>query len=555
MALAGSTVKIEDAEFYRMGQLGKLARYPIHFHLTGHNPASYVRRTAVHHAYNRFVTVHGAHDVLVKEVVGYDTIGHGFYLEDGIETNNRLIENLAILVQGASPSQALTPSDTDAAAFWISNPDNMVNRNVAAGADFAGFWLGFPEHPVGPSEDPDVWPRRTPLKSFRNNTAYTVGFAGLYMDGGEDENRDVVTTWFEPRQDPADEDSPHVTPEIWKFTSYKNRHYGFWIRTFSGVDVVKASLADNWRSYYLANLSTGPSNDNVGLVTGSLLVGASSNKGIPEGWEATDENGHTLPKPWDPDVPLGGVPYYDGPMRVENSVLANFLPNATRDAGALTSLFPNPYSVSPRNEAENLRFKNSKRVLFPDPGEGRQGDGGTMFHDVDGSVTGVAGTEVVVNPSLLDDATCTTKGAWNASLCEHDSYVRITVRRHDGSDIGADVTREDGRTLYLKGSDDPDDSMSINLIADVEHEIDFREGTPEQYTFWTSEFSGTGAVRNAVPAPPGSWTVTIWGVSNPEVGSLAEFDSGPGGWFYESGTGLIHLRFTESAGRGGVIEP
>ena len=140
--------------------------------------------------------------------------------------------NLAVLVRAADPDLAVTPSDVDASGFWISNPDNTVNRNVAAGAEFAGFWLGFPEHPLGDSASDDIFPRRTPLRSFRSNTAHTVGFAGLYLDGGEDENRQTVTTWYEPRLDPADPDSPHVTPVIDRFTAYKSRHYGFWLRTF-----------------------------------------------------------------------------------------------------------------------------------------------------------------------------------------------------------------------------------------------------------------------------------------------------------------------------------
>ena len=210
--------------------------------------------------------------------------------------------------------------------------------------------------------------------------------------------------------------------------------------------------------------------------------------------------------------------------------------------------------MSTHNEATNLKFVQSKRVLFPDPEEGRQGDSGTMFHDVDGSVTGIPGNEVVVNLSLLDDITCTTKAFWNASLCDHDGYVRIKISRNDGKDIGADVTREDGRTLFLRGAGSPSSTMSINLIADAQHRFDFREETPDQYTFWSSEFNGDGAVRIAVPEPSGNWTVTIWDVSDSEVGSLTALNSGPGGWFYDSATGLIHLRFTESAGRGGVIE-
>ena len=409
MFMAGSSVHLDGVTFNRMGQLGRLARYPVHWHHAGNADGS-IRNSAITHSYNRFVTIHDTHGIVVSKVVGFDTIGHGFYLEDGNETDNRLVGNLAVLVRAADPDLAVTPSDVDASGFWISNPDNTVNRNVAAGAEFAGFWLGFPEHPLGDSASDDIFPRRTPLRSFRSNTAHTVGFAGLYLDGGEDENRQTVTTWYEPRLDPADPDSPHVTPVIDRFTAYKSRHYGFWLRTSSGVRVVRAVLADNWQSLYLANITSGPDHQNVGVVTGSLLVGTSSNHGQAEPWEAVDVDGHTLPKHWDPHSPLGGVPFYDGPMRVEHSVLANFRPNPTRNAGALTGLFPNPFPISVLNEAEGLRFVRAKRVLLPELGRGRQGDAGTMFTDVDGSVTGTAGTAVVADPSLLDDASCVSIG-------------------------------------------------------------------------------------------------------------------------------------------------
>ena len=63
------------------------------------------------------------------------------------------------------------------------------------------------------------------------------------------------------------------------------------------------------------------------------------------------------------------------------------------------------------------------------------------------------------------------------------------------------------------------------------------------------------AFRIAVPAPPGDWDVTIWGVPDAEAerASLSQLSAGPGGWYYQSSTGLIHLRFTKDH-RGGVIE-
>ena len=44
---------------------------------------------SIHDSYSRFVTVHGTHEAIVKDVVGYNCNGHGFFLEDGYETENK----------------------------------------------------------------------------------------------------------------------------------------------------------------------------------------------------------------------------------------------------------------------------------------------------------------------------------------------------------------------------------------------------------------------------------------------------------------------------------
>lgn len=550
MFLSDSTVHMQGIALRRMGQKGVLARYPVHWHLAGHTEG-WFKHSSVEQAYNRFVTIHGTHDVTVAKIVGYDTIGHGFYLEDGVETGNRIVCNLAVGVRSAEWGEQVTPSDLQASGYWISNPDNVVDRNVAAGAPHAGFSLSFPEHPLGPSSNSAIWPRRTPLRSFSGNTAHSVGFAGLYVDGGERSDRTTRTTWYEPRLDPADPSSDHVTPVFRNFDAWKSRHYGIWIRTFSGARVVRATLADNWRSAYLANISTGPDKDNVGVIDRSLMVGTTSNKGIPKSWERTDVNGQTLPKPWEPDAEIGGAHFYDGPMLVRRTTLANFKPNATRRAGALSSLFPNEFSISVHNAVERIRFRNANRVLFPEVRQGLQGDAGTMFTDLDGSVTGIAGAAVVVDPSLLDDPSCTPKRRWHASVCEAE-YARISLWREDGRSVGADVRRDDGREVYVTGSGEEEDWMAINLQMERDHVFDFDRGAPDFYSFWVNEFTAAGGIRVAVPAPSGSWDVEIWGPNRGQVGSLAELDAGLAGWFHDAATGLVHVRYTSEA-RGGEI--
>ena len=86
MAMGSSKMFVEGVEFQRMGQNLTLARYPIHWHLVGDAKGQYIRNAAIHDTYNRCVTVHGTNNLQVENNVTYNTVGHCFFLEDGIET-------------------------------------------------------------------------------------------------------------------------------------------------------------------------------------------------------------------------------------------------------------------------------------------------------------------------------------------------------------------------------------------------------------------------------------------------------------------------------------
>src|SRR5690606_3737372 len=205
--MAQSDVKISGVELYRMGQHLQLARYPMHWHLTGDAAGQYIKNSAIHNTYSRCVTVHGTDNVAVENNVTYNTVGHCFFLEDGIETGNRFVRNLGIQTkchptlpceptnlvlahqgtQGQRSPNILIPSDNTASTFWITNPDNIYQGNVAAGSDQIGFWIALPVHPTGQFEGTEVsartWPRRTRLREFTGNTAHS-NFDALMFDRG-----------------------------------------------------------------------------------------------------------------------------------------------------------------------------------------------------------------------------------------------------------------------------------------------------------------------------------------------------------------------------------
>src|SRR5499433_40531 len=114
MAMGASKMFVEGVEFNRMGQNLTLARYPIHWHLVGDAKGQYIRNAAIHDTYNRCVTVHGTNDLRVENNVTYNTVGHCFFLEDGIEHGNEYVHNLAIQTK-CHTSKPCVPSNLAAA--------------------------------------------------------------------------------------------------------------------------------------------------------------------------------------------------------------------------------------------------------------------------------------------------------------------------------------------------------------------------------------------------------------------------------------------------------
>ena len=60
------TARIENVEVRYAGQMGRLGRYPVHFHMIGAVRGSYVRGCAIHHTYNRAIAIHGVHYLRVQ---------------------------------------------------------------------------------------------------------------------------------------------------------------------------------------------------------------------------------------------------------------------------------------------------------------------------------------------------------------------------------------------------------------------------------------------------------------------------------------------------------
>src|SRR5579864_5006593 len=370
MAMVGSKMFVDGVEFNRMGQNMTLARYPIHWHLIGDAQGQYIKNASLHDTYNRCVTVHGTNFLRVENNVTYNTVGHCFFLEDGIEHGNEFIKNLAIQTKchptldcvptnlaanGERDStyanrqayremsfhgNTLLPSDNTVASYWITNPDNSFIDNVAAGSDENGFWLSLPEHPQGAFKGSEVsktiWPKRTPLRAFRGNVAHS-NFDGFMFDRNiyEDNTFGLATIPFLPLANPADLDSEVVESHFESLTSYKNRNGGLWSRGDLFI-YSNLKLADNATGMTPSAGDIGSSRFKARLVD-SLAVGESDNRGNPKTPEEV-AYGRSLPKRRIPDFPIRGYEYYDYRDDVVNTTFVNFQDNDRRKTGALSWL-------------------------------------------------------------------------------------------------------------------------------------------------------------------------------------------------------------------------
>jgi hypothetical protein len=161
------TFQVQGVEFYQLGQGGKIGHYPVHFHHARRVTAgTFVSDSSIHDSMTRWIVLHGTQDVALARNVGYKSIGHGYYLEDGTEINNALTANLGVFARAAidnvqnprkvpgilaAPNLHATIGDNmpyrsdynHPTVFWIMNAYNEFTDNMAVGAGTCGvcYWM------------------------------------------------------------------------------------------------------------------------------------------------------------------------------------------------------------------------------------------------------------------------------------------------------------------------------------------------------------------------------------------------------------------------------
>ena len=142
-------------------------------------PNTFVKDSTINESMTRWIVLHSTQGVLLQRNIGYKSIGHGFYLESGTETDNKFYSNLGIFSRAAvanaqnprkvpgilaytldnqfSLNKAKPPAITNLpgdpfpwrtdfqhpTVFWITNGWNEFVGNMAAGAGACGaaYWL------------------------------------------------------------------------------------------------------------------------------------------------------------------------------------------------------------------------------------------------------------------------------------------------------------------------------------------------------------------------------------------------------------------------------
>lgn len=186
MIHADGVAHVESVELFRMGQKKIRGRYPFHWHLLEEKGnGQYLKNSSIHSSFNRAITIHGTESTLVEGNFAYDHIGHGLFLEDGSERFNVIKNNVMVLSKRPAPGDELTPSDNEMnevqnrtpSQYWITNPNNIFEGNVAAGTQGTGFWFAMPATVMQESSSiarfNNIRPVNEPLGRFTGNSSHS----------------------------------------------------------------------------------------------------------------------------------------------------------------------------------------------------------------------------------------------------------------------------------------------------------------------------------------------------------------------------------------------
>jgi hypothetical protein len=176
---------------------------------------------------NRWITIHGTNYLVVRDCVGFQSVGHGFFLEDGTEQYCVLDHNLAVqaFIGQPLPKQVLPFDKNDGSGFWWANCHNTFTRNTAAECDEYGYFFQAPKTadfdpaldvqlPDGARRKVDI--RTLPFIRFEDNESHCQRRHSLNLGGG--------VPFGPPNVGGVGPDSQH--PMLLRNTKLWNVHWG-----------------------------------------------------------------------------------------------------------------------------------------------------------------------------------------------------------------------------------------------------------------------------------------------------------------------------------------
>ncbi|XP_068094022.1 fibrocystin-L-like isoform X1 [Hyperolius riggenbachi] len=378
--------RIEYVEVFHAGQAFRLGRYPIHWHLMGDVQfKSYVRGCGIHQTYNRAVTIHNTHHLLVEHNIIYDIMGGAFFIEDGIEHGNVLQYNLAVFVQ---QSTSLLNDDVTPAGYWVTNPNNTIRHNAAAGGTHFGFWYRMHDNPDGPSYDPNICQKRVPLGEFYNNTVHSQGWFGIW----------IFQEYFPMATASCSSSTPY--PAIFRSLKTWNCQKGAeWVNggalQFHNFTMVNNEDSGIETKRVISSYVGGWGESQGAVLKNTIIVGHLDELGL--GSSYCTARGITLP--------------FDEGLTVSSIKFMNFdRPNCA--AIAVTSIVG---LCVDRCGGWSARFGGIQFFNAPNKA-GFRWEHEVVLIDTDGSLTGHIGAKVVPASGLLDPSQCSQQSDWSAGF-------------------------------------------------------------------------------------------------------------------------------------------
>ncbi len=363
MPSAGRIV-VDGVQLNLMGQAGRLGRYPFHWHIARDRKGDVLKNSSITNSNNRGVVVHTTDNVLIEGVVLHDIHGHGFFTEDGVEVNNRFINNIAFGIHRVHENatrngKAFVVDITDkfhdggdrfrtTAAFWIANAGNEFSGNIVAGSEGSGYWFAQPNKPRGAAADIVEYatyrPQEIPLKKFKDNSVHSAR-TGFVTHAGRDK---YISPKFFNNIDPVFENLTIYQSSIGLYPLIRNIRHTF--KNFKAADNNQTS----WDS-------------DPTLIDGGLFVGLS--KGNPN----TDVGRKVV-----------GTMFYHGNSFFENVHIAGF------DRSIFFKAIKGN-RVHQGCEVEGLTYENDGSLANMISGNRTNFKNMRDIYDRDGSLTGIFG--------------------------------------------------------------------------------------------------------------------------------------------------------------------